>query len=220
MNLRDRILYQDDLIIVLDKPQGIPVHPGPRRENESLEDYFGDLCFDYHHPPHLAHRLDRDTSGCLILGRNRKALQKMSRLFETGRVKKTYWAIVHGGPEGDSGTVDGWLEKIKTPKGWYMQTCGEKDGAQTAVTEWKVLERGDKFTWMEFSPKTGRTHQIRIHCKHLGCPIVGDWVYGPEDDPEKILRLHARAVEIPLNQGQQPIVVTAEPPGNFRNHLR
>ena len=214
MDLQKRVLYRDDLIIVLDKPQGIPVHPGPR-PGPSLEDDFGDLAFDYHHPPHLAHRLDRDTSGCLILGRNKKALKRLGHLFETGRIKKTYWAIVHGGPKEDSGTVDGWLEKIKTPKGWYMKVSKEKDNAQTAVTDWKVLQRGEKTSWMEFSPRTGRTHQIRVHCQFLGCPIVGDWVYGPpaaEGETLPLLRLHARSLEIPLYDGQEPLRITAEAP--------
>jgi tRNA pseudouridine32 synthase/23S rRNA pseudouridine746 synthase len=216
-DLQTRVLYRDDLIIVLDKPQGIPVHPGPRG-GPSLEDYFGDLTFDYHHPPHLAHRLDRDTGGCLILGRNRKALQKLGRLFETKRIGKTYWALVHGGPKEDSGVVDGWLEKVKTPKGWYMKTSGENANAQTAVTDWKVLKRGEKTSWLELSPRTGRTHQIRVHCLHLGCPIIGDWVYGPpaaEGETLPLLHLHARSVEIPLYEGKPPLHITAEAPDYF-----
>lgn len=216
LNLQSRVLYRDALIIVLNKPQGIPVHPGPRKAGPSLEDDFGDLCFDYHHPPHLAHRLDRDTSGCLILGRNQKALKTLGRLFESGRIKKTYWAEVHGGPKGDAGTVEGWLEKIKTPKGWYMRVCGEKDGAQTAATEWRVRERGPETSWLECHPRTGRTHQIRVHCQSLGCPIVGDWVYGPplgENPP--LLRLHARALEIPLYEGQPALKIEAPPPSPF-----
>jgi tRNA pseudouridine32 synthase/23S rRNA pseudouridine746 synthase len=216
LNIQSRVLYRDPLIIVLDKPQGIPVHPGPRRKGPSLEDHFPELCFDYHHPPHLAHRLDRDTSGCLILGRNKKALQKLGRLFEGGKIKKTYWAVVYGGPKGDAGIVDGWLEKVKMPKGWYMRVCGEKEGAQTAVTEWKVLERREKTTLLELSPRTGRTHQIRVHCLSLGCPIVGDWVYAPEgSEADGLLRLHARAIEIPLYEDQAAIRVEAAAPAGF-----
>jgi RluA family pseudouridine synthase len=191
------------------------VHPGPRKTGPSLEDHFGELVFDYHHPPHLAHRLDRDTSGCLILGRNRKALQKLGRLFETGRIKKTYWAVVHGGPKEDAGTVDGYLEKVKTPKGWYMKVSGKTENAQTAVTDWKVLRRGKDTSWLELSPRTGRTHQIRVHCQFLGCPIVGDWVYGPPGEDLPPLHLHARALEIPLHEGREPLRVTAEPPFDF-----
>jgi RluA family pseudouridine synthase len=220
VDLQSRVLYRDDLLIVLDKPQGIPVHPGPGKKGPSLEDDFDQLAFDYHHPPHLAHRLDRDTSGCLILGRNRKALQKMGKLFETGRVKKTYWAVVHGGPKEDAGIVDGWLEKVKTPKGWYMKVSGENDNAQTAVTEWKVLQRGKKSSWLELSPRTGRTHQIRVHCLSLGCPIIGDWVYGPPGENLPPLHLHARALEIPLYEGKPPLRVEAEPPAQFMATLR
>ncbi|MDD9900305.1 MAG: RNA pseudouridine synthase [Alphaproteobacteria bacterium] len=211
------VIYRDNLIIALNKPAGIPVHPGPRREGESLEDYFDQLCFDYHHPPHLAHRLDRDTSGCLILGRNKKGLRKMGHLFETRQVKKTYWAIVHGGPKDDEGTIDGWLEKIKTSKGWYMKTCGEKDGAQNAVTAWKVLERHENTTWLELYPQTGRTHQIRVHCQSLGCPIVGDWVYGNEQDTP--LLLHARSIEMPLHHDEPALRVEAEVPENWPKNV-
>lgn len=223
-DIQSRVLYRDDLIIVLDKPQGIPVHPGPRK-GPSLEDHFDELTFDYHHPPHLAHRLDRDTSGCLILGRNKKALQKLGRLFESGRIKKTYWAIVHGAPKEDSGLIEGWLEKIKTPQGWYMRVAkaasiktDTKPAAQTAVTEWKILQRGGHCAWLELSPRTGRTHQIRVHCQFLGCPIIGDWVYGPktaEGETIPHLLLHARSLEIPLYEGKAPLLITAEPPPPF-----
>lgn len=211
-DLLSRVIYRDDLMIVLNKPQGIPVHPGPRPA-PSLEDGFEYLKFGYYETPQLAHRLDRDTSGCLILGRNQRALKKLGRLFEKGHIKKTYWAIVHGGPKEDSGTVDVYLEKIKTPKGWYMKVSDNNSNAQHAVTEWKVLQRGTQTSFVEFYPKTGRTHQIRIHCQYLGCPIVGDWVYGPaakDGETLPLLHLHARSVEIPIYEGKAPIVVTAE----------
>ena len=201
-DITSRILYRDALVIVLDKPAGIPVHPGPRREGPSLEDYFENLMFDYHHPPHLAHRLDRDTSGCLVLGRNKKALRKMGQLFETRQVKKTYWAIVHNAPKDDSGIIDNWLEKVKTPKGWYMKVSKENPNAQSAVTAWRVVERYKDTAWLELTPQTGRTHQIRVHCLSLGCPIVGDWVYGPEGSDSTPLRLHARSIEFPLHHNE------------------
>ncbi len=213
-DLLSRVIYRDDLIIVLNKPQGIPVHPGPRPA-PSLEDGFEYLKFGYYETPHLAHRLDRDTSGCLILGRNQRALKKLGRLFESGRIKKTYWAIVHGGPKEESGIVDGYLEKIKTAKGWYMKVSGKNPQSQHAVTEWKVIKRGQEKSFMEFHPKTGRTHQIRVHCQHLGCPIVGDWVYGPpakEGETLPLLHLHARSIEIPLYEGKSPLVISAESP--------
>jgi tRNA pseudouridine32 synthase/23S rRNA pseudouridine746 synthase len=220
-DLKNRIIFKDKLILVVNKPAGIPVHPGPSG-GPSLEDYFDALKFELPHAPWLAHRLDRDTSGCLILGRQKKALTRLGRLFESGSVKKTYWAIVHGGPKEDHGIIDGYLEKIKTPQGWYMKVSGENENAQTAITEWKVLNRGDGWTWLELYPKTGRTHQIRIHCQSLGCPVIGDWVYGPpakEDEILPLLHLHARAVDIPLYEGQPPLHIEAPAPEHMAQKL-
>ncbi|MDE2335821.1 MAG: RNA pseudouridine synthase [Alphaproteobacteria bacterium] len=210
-DLQARVLFKDNLILVVNKPAGIPVHPGPRKY-PSLEDYFGALKFELPHAPWLAHRLDRDTSGCLILGRQKKALRRLGKLFESGDISKTYWAIVHGGPQEDEGLIDGWLEKVKTPQGWYMRVCGKKEAAQRAVTAWKVVKRAADFSFLELKPETGRTHQIRVHCQSLGCPVIGDWVYGPsakEGATLPLLHLHARAIEIPLYEGQPPLVIEA-----------
>jgi tRNA pseudouridine32 synthase / 23S rRNA pseudouridine746 synthase len=218
MDLHNRILYQDQLIIVLDKPPGIPVHAGPNG-GPSLEDDFHTLKFGYKETPHLAHRLDRDTSGCLILGRNERALKKMGRLFETGQVKKTYWAIVEGRPPAEEGVIDLPLKKVKLPKGWSMQPAqkGEAE-AQEAVSEYKVVKhlRKDR-SWLELKPRTGRTHQLRVHLKAIGCPIHGDWLYSggairPPEGEFPMLHLHARSVEIPLYPDKPAVVVSAELP--------
>jgi tRNA pseudouridine32 synthase / 23S rRNA pseudouridine746 synthase len=218
-DLRARVLYKDKLIIVVNKPAGIPVHPGPTK-GPSMEDYFDALQYEFREGPWLAHRLDRDTSGCLILGRQKKALRRLGKLFEAGAIKKTYWARVHGGPKDDWGVINGFLEKVKTPKGWYMKVSDQNENSVTAVTEWKVLERGKDSSLLELHPKTGRTHQIRVHCQSLGCPIIGDWVYGPKPtSPEKalpLLCLLARSVEIPLYQGQPPLLVEAPLPPHLR----
>ena len=99
-----RLLYRDGLMLVIDKPAGFAVHKGPKG-GESLEDHFGALRFGLPRAPALAHRLDRDTSGCLVLGRHRKALAELGRLFKNGSIRKTYWAVVEGGPELDEGRV-------------------------------------------------------------------------------------------------------------------
>jgi len=216
--LQSRILYRDQLILVLDKPPGIAVHAGPNG-GPSLEDYFGGLKFDYKETPKLAHRLDRDTSGCLVLGRNDRALKKMGKLFESGRVKKTYWAITQGRPPEMEGTIDLPLAKVKMPKGWSMKPAKLTDeGAQSAITDYKVVEKlRDNRAWVELSPRTGRTHQIRVHLKSLGCPIVGDWLYGanPERPPDgefPTLCLHARSIEFPLYEDKPPVQISAEMP--------
>jgi RluA family pseudouridine synthase len=214
--LQARVIYRDSLVIILDKPIAMPVHAGPKG-GPSLEDYFGRLQFGYKETPHLAHRLDRDTSGCLILGRNHRALRKLGRLFETGQVQKTYWAVVEGAPAQESGVIDTPLRKVKMPKGWSMQPCGPNDPeAQAAVTEYKTLRKlGGGRTLLELYPKTGRTHQIRVHLQSIGCPIVNDWLYGANAGrPETFapLFLHARSVTLPLYPDAPPLTVTAEPP--------
>ena len=216
MDLAARILYQDQLILVIDKPPGIAVHPGPSG-GESLEDYFPALSFGYKEVPTLAHRLDRDTSGCLVLGRNDRALRKVGRLFEQGRVEKTYWAVTSSPPPEESGRIDLPLRKVKLPKGWSMQPArAGEDGAQEAVTDYRIIGRAaDGRTLIELYPRTGRTHQIRVHLQSLGCPIMGDWLYGPAPErPETFerLALHARRIVLPLYDDKPPVAVEAPAP--------
>jgi tRNA pseudouridine32 synthase/23S rRNA pseudouridine746 synthase len=137
-----RLLYRDGLMLVLDKPAGFAVHKGPKG-GESLEDYFGALRFGLPRAPALAHRLDRDTSGCLVLGRHRKALAELGRLFKAGRVGKTYWALVEGGPADDEGRIDLPLGRKDATRGWWMKHDPQ---GQPAVTTWQVLGRMQSFT--------------------------------------------------------------------------
>jgi len=203
-----RVLYRDALMLVLDKPAGIPVHAGPGG-GPNLEHFFDALRFGLPRPPALAHRLDRDTSGCLVLGRHRKALAKLGRLFASGRIEKTYWAIVEGAPAQDEGRIDLALRKRSLDKrSWRMEPHAS---GQPALTEWRVLARGQGRAWLELHPRTGRTHQIRVHCATIGCPLVGDAVYG-NARPGEALLLHSRAVTVPLYPSRPPIAVTAPPP--------
>ena len=132
-----RLLYRDGLMLVVDKPAGIAVHRGPKG-GASLDDYFGALRFGLPRAPALAHRLDRDTSGCLVLGRHRKALAQLGKLFKSGAIGKTYWAVVEGGPEGDEGEIALPLGRLDVARGWWMK---HDPAGQTAVTKWKVLGR-------------------------------------------------------------------------------
>ncbi|CAA7613220.1 RluA family pseudouridine synthase [Magnetospirillum sp. UT-4] len=208
----DRILYKDQDVIVLDKPAGLPVHAGPNSPDH-LELYLDALRFGWAQPPRLAHRLDRDTSGCLALGRHDKAIRRLGKLFMQGRIDKAYWAVVTGGPEGESGVVDLPLLKLTGKGGWRI-VCDP--AGQAAVTEWRVLGRGDGLAWIECVPRTGRTHQIRVHMKALGCPVRGDRYYGPDPETTVPLHLHSRRLGIPpLSAGKPPILAEAPPPSHM-----
>ncbi|MGE5548355.1 MAG: RluA family pseudouridine synthase [Solirubrobacterales bacterium] len=207
--IHSRILYKDQDVIVLDKPAGMAVHAGPNSPDH-LELYLPMLSFGWSHPPRLAHRLDRDTAGCLVLGRHDKAIRRLGKLFMQGRVEKTYWAVVCGRPAADQGIADLPIRKITGKGGWRIVVDA---AGQPAVTEWRVLGRGDGLAWIECRPKTGRTHQIRVHMKALGCPIRGDAYYGPDPHPPVPLHLQSRAIAIPpLSANKEWIRVTAPPP--------
>ena len=216
-----RVLHRDGLMLIIDKPSGIPVHRGPRNSRDksgsALEDYFDALRFGLPRPPVLAHRLDRDTSGCLVLGRHRKATASLGLLFKHGKIDKTYWAVVEGGPEQDEGVVDIPLGRLNAERGWWQKP--DADG-QPAITNWRVLGRGDGLAWLAMQPVTGRTHQLRVHCAASGWPIVGDNIYGHGPRfGEPSLHLHAREIVIPLSRNKPPVRVTAPVPPHMHERL-
>ena len=132
-----RLLYRDGLMLVIDKPAGLAVHRGPNG-GESVEDHFDALRFGLPRAPALAHRLDRDTSGCLVLGRHRKALAQLGKLFKNGAIDKTYWAVVEGAPDADEGEIALPLGRLDVTRGWWMKHDPQ---GQPAVTRWKVMGR-------------------------------------------------------------------------------
>jgi RluA family pseudouridine synthase len=213
-----RLLYRDALILVVDKPAGLPVHAGPSG-GPNLEQCFDALRFGFARPPALAHRLDRDTSGCLVLGRHPKALRKLGALFREGKVDKVYWAVVVGSPPQDAGTIDLAMRKINARDSWRMIT---DPAGQKSVTEYRVVGRSDGLAWLELRPRTGRTHQIRVHCAALGCPVLGDDTYGErlEASVRQPLHLHSRAVSLPLYASRPPVGAIAEPPAHMHEALR
>lgn len=219
MNLEDRLIYRDALMLVLDKPAGIPVHAGPGG-GLNMEDGFESLRFGLPKLPHLAHRLDRDTSGCLVLGRHRQALARLGKLFETGRNEKTYVAVLPVIPTEMSGTIDKPLTKVHKWKGWKMRVAASMDeeGAQNTVTDYKVLHVADGHAYIAFYPRTGRTHQIRVHAlEQFGAAIVGDTIYGGDDAKNQPrLFLHAAKIVLPLYPNRDPIAVVAPIPAEFQ----
>ena len=136
-----RLLYRDGLMLVIDKPAGLAVHRGPKG-GESLEDHFDVLRFGLPRMPSLAHRLDKDTSGCLVLGRHRKALALLGKLFKQGKIGKTYWAVVEGAPDADEGRIDIALGKLDVDRGWWMKP--DPHGMPSSTT-WKVMGRGRRY---------------------------------------------------------------------------
>jgi tRNA pseudouridine32 synthase/23S rRNA pseudouridine746 synthase len=196
------ILYRDPDIAILDKPAGLAVHPGPRTP-ASLEDVLVQLG-SRHFTPVAAHRLDRDTSGCIAIACSRRGAKWLGAAFAGGGAAKIYWAILSALPAAPEGMIDAPLKKISSAEaGWRMVVAAASTG-KPARTGWRVLDAAHRL--VEFTPATGRTHQIRVHAAHIGCPIVGDPVYG---DGSGRMRLHARRLALTLPDGR---IIQAEAP--------
>ena len=146
-----RVLHRDGLMLVIDKPAGIPVHKGPKG-GANLEASFDALRFGLPRPPVLAHRLDKETSGCLVLGRHRKATASLGLLFKHGKISKTYWAVVEGGPDADEGVIELPLGKLNAERGWWQKPDPQ---GQPAVTKWRVL--GRSYSLVPPSPNSAST---------------------------------------------------------------
>ena len=207
------ILYEDGEALVIDKPGGLPLDQ-PRRGGASLADRLTDLRFGFQREPMPAHRLDADTSGCLLLARNPKALKRFSAAFEARQVEKVYLGIVAGPVAGESGTIELALSKISSEAaGWRM--IAAKKG-KPAISHWvKRAELPGGLTLVEFRPETGRTHQLRIHALlGLGHALLGDEVYGTADPRVRRTMLHARSIAI-QREGKPPVAATAPIPEDF-----
>jgi tRNA pseudouridine32 synthase/23S rRNA pseudouridine746 synthase len=215
-DLNDRLLYRDGLALIIDKPAGLSVHEGGQG-GPSLRPLLDGLRFGLPRAPELAHRLDRDTSGCLVLGRHRKALAELGALFAEGKVDKTYWALTVGAPEGEQGMIDKPLLKTDHRRG---RMAVDRRG-QPSRTEWRVLGRDGRVAWLELKPLTGRTHQLRVHLASVGCPILGDRLYGAgtADLLAETLCLHAREISLPLYPNKPPVTAVAPPPDHMLKGL-
>ena len=206
----ERVLFLDGEALVIDKPAGLPVDP-PRDGSLSLENHLESLKFGFQRWPKAVHRLDRDTSGCLLLSRNPKAHARLQQAFEQGLVSKRYVALLDGVVEGTSGLIEMALGKVSTAEtGWRM--VEDPDGKKSR-TKWRVLEIRDGRSLVEFLPETGRTHQIRVHAASgLGAPVVGDAVYGKADGLG--MMLHAQRLIVP-RPGKPDVLAEAPLPERF-----
>jgi len=207
--LNDRILYIDGEAIVIDKPAGLPVDT-PKRGGQSIESRLDELRCGFKRKPVIMHRLDQDTTGCLLLARNPKARTAFQQAFEARLVEKHYLAVIGSEVEQDEGEIDVALAKRSSAEaGWRM--VGDPAG-QPAVTRWRKITVREGRTLVEFRPLTGRTHQIRVHAREaFGSGIVGDRVYGI---PGGAMLLHASRLVVPRT-GKPAIDVTAPLPEYF-----
>ncbi|MDR6787419.1 tRNA pseudouridine32 synthase/23S rRNA pseudouridine746 synthase [Sphingomonas sp. BE138] len=208
--LGERVLFLDGEALVIDKPEGLPVDP-PRAGGLSLDNHLSSLTFGFRRWPVAVHRLDRDTSGCLLLSRNPKAHARFQQAFEAGRVGKRYVAVLDGLPQGTEGTIDLPLGKVSTAEAGWRMTRDPRGKA--ARTDWRVLAIRDGRSLVEFRPATGRTHQIRVHAlEGLGTPVTGDPVYGSAHPGG--MMLHAIALTVP-REGKADVTAEAPWPGRF-----
>ena len=221
--LRQMLLYEDPKVFVFDKPAGLAVQGGSgivRHVDDMLEAWRNQKG----EKPRLVHRLDRDTTGVLVVARTRLAAMKLAEAFRGRDAKKTYWALVKGVPPKREDKISSWLVKEPTPDGDRVRIAqhGEK-GADHAVSYYRVIEQAARtLSWLEMEPHTGRTHQLRVHAAFLGCPIIGDPKYFEADTNwdfpggvQNKLHLHARRIRIP-HPDKGLIDVTAPLPPHMR----
>ena len=226
------VLYKDDDLIALNKPPGLAVQGGTKT-TKHLDGMLDALRFDFPDRPRLVHRLDRDTSGVIVVARTPKSAAVLAKAFQSRDMQKTYWALVKNHPEHPAGTISAALAK-SGDVGQERMEWDDKDG-KSAVTDYRVVDTAArKITWLELMPQTGRTHQLRAHCRLIGTPIVGDAKYAiAQPDPEQVMDLreglldqvadrmclHARSLVIE-RPGRKAITVTAPLPAHMKEAFK
>ena len=217
--LRATLLHEDERVLVFNKPAGLATQGGSgvNRSVDSMLEAWRDRAGQ---KPRLVHRLDRDTSGALVVARTRAAAQALTAAFRERDTRKVYWALVHGVPAPREGRISTWLVKEQTPKGDRMRVAQHGEpGADHAVSTYRTIDAGPRYvSWLEMSPHTGRTHQLRIHARYIGNAIVGDPKY-PDDAGREVpggvqrkLHLHARRIVVPHPSGGVIDVTAPLPP--------
>lgn len=220
-NIPLEILYEDEDIVVINKPQGMVVHPGAGNPDGTLVNallyHIDDLSgINGEIRPGIVHRLDKDTSGVLVVAKNDTAHVHLSEQLQNRTVKRTYWAIVHGQIPHEHGTIDAPIGRDPHDRQKFTVI---KDGKE-AITHFKVLEHFNHYTWVEVSLETGRTHQIRVHFNYINHPVAGDTTYGPRKTLKgKGQFLHARALEFIHPRTKETMYFEAELPEIFEKNL-
>lgn len=218
--VRSLVLYRDDDVIVLNKPAGLAVQGGAKTARH-LDGLLDGLKFDAEKKPKLVHRLDRDTSGCLVLARHPRAAAFLGEAFRDRDTDKIYWAIVTGSPRPKIGELRSWMRKAPgvhdADREMMRRAVQTDEGAVHAITQYVVLsEAGQRASWVALRPVTGRTHQLRFHMAEMGHAIAGDPKYKSDrptpPDLQGALQLHARAIRLPHPSGGELNVQAPMPP--------
>ncbi|HEX2941807.1 MAG TPA: RluA family pseudouridine synthase [Rhodopila sp.] len=229
-DLQNLVLYKDEHILALNKPYGLPVQGGPGITRH-LDGMLDALRFEAEHRPRLVHRLDRDTTGVLLLARTPGVAAKLAALFRGRDIEKTYWAVVAGRPLPVEGRIDLPLKRIGGARGERTAPADRNDpDAARAITDYRTLDNAaQKLAWLELKPLTGRTHQLRVHCVALRAPILGDEKYEEPDQNRAFaaliqglpheLHLHARRLVLPHPAGGT-LMVEADLPPHMKETFR
>ncbi|MCE9549261.1 RluA family pseudouridine synthase [Candidatus Nomurabacteria bacterium] len=233
--MKIKILYEDPNILAIDKPAGISVHGDGRTKEKTITDWVlknypkmknvGEMLGDIKRPG-IVHRLDRETSGILLLAKNQKAHEFLKKQFAEREVKKVYNAIVSGFVKNDRGVINKPIGRSPSDFRRWLAGRGARGALRDAITEYKVLKRFEvastKFTYLEIKPKTGRTHQIRVHMKYLNHPVVCDALYDPTGPcPKGLARmaLHAKSIEFKNLKGES-LKIESPLPLQFKKVLK
>ena len=220
--MRMKVLYEDSNILAIDKPSGILVHPDDRSKEKTVFDLF----LKKYPKLEIVHRLDKETSGVLLLAKNKKTHEFLKKQFQDRTIKKTYVAIVSGNVKNDRGVINKPIGRSPKDFRRYLAGRGARGEMRDAITQYRVLKRFEvnhfRFSYLEIHPKTGRTHQIRVHMKYLNHPVVCDSLYNPDNPtPKGITRmaLHAQSIEFKNLKGDI-IKVESPIPKEFEKVIR
>lgn len=230
-----KIIFENDEVLAVDKPAGLVVHSDGKTKEPSLTDWVFEKYPEMESVgekavydgkeiarPGVVHRLDRETSGVIVLAKTQESFENLKKQFQEREIEKTYNAFVYGAVKNEEGTIDRPIGKSKSDFRKWSAQRGARGEMREAVTEYKVLKKNKEFSYLEIFPKTGRTHQIRVHLKAINYPVVCDKLYAPKRESAlrfERLALHACSLTFSLLNGEK-VTVEAELPEDFQNALK